>query len=56
MRGMQLKFDEIYGKKIIPENDSVRMVEKIVSEMDLSCLYRSYSQTEDLRQQRRRPC
>ena len=31
MRGMQLKFDEIYGEKIIPENDSVRMVEKIVS-------------------------
>ena len=43
MRGMQLKFDEFYGEKIIPENDSVRMVERIVKEMDLSSLYATYS-------------
>ncbi len=43
MREMQLKIDELYGEKIIPENDSVRMLEKTVSEMDLSCLYATYS-------------
>ncbi len=43
MRIMQYKIDEFIAEKIIPENDSVRMLEKIVSEMDLSCLYATYS-------------
>lgn len=43
MRIMQYKIDEFIAEKTISENDSVRMVEKIVSEMDLSCLYATYS-------------
>ncbi len=43
MRIMQYKIDEFIAEKIIPENDSVRMAERIVDEMDLSCLYATYS-------------
>ena len=33
-RNMQLKFDEYYGEKIIPENDSVRILDKIAEGME----------------------
>lgn len=44
-RNVQLKIDESFAEKVIPENDSVRLVDQIVEEMDLSSLMRAYSDT-----------
>ena len=44
-RNVQLKIDESFAEKVIPGNDSVRLVDKIVEEMDLSSLMRAYSDT-----------
>ena len=33
-RNVQLKFDEFYAEKIIPENDSVRLLEEIAEEIE----------------------
>ena len=40
---MQLKIDEIFAEKVIPGNDSVRLADYIVEEMDLRALYRAYN-------------
>lgn len=39
---MQLKIDEIFAEKIIPSNDSVRLLDQTVEEMDLTPLMRAY--------------
>lgn len=44
-RNMQLKIDEIFAEKEIPANDSVRLLDETVDEMDLCTLYRAYKQT-----------
>ena len=42
-RNIQLLISEEFAEKIIPQNDSVRLAEKLIEEMDLSCLYNTYS-------------
>ena len=44
-RDLQLLIDESFAEKVIPENDSVRLLDKIVEEMDLSALYGTYACT-----------
>ena len=39
---MQLLIDESFAEKIIPADDSVRLLDEIVEEMDLSPLHRAY--------------
>ncbi len=39
---MQLKIDESFAEKVIPENDSVRLLDKMVEEMDIGALMRAY--------------
>ncbi len=41
-RNVQLLIDESFAEKIIPANDSVRLLDEIVEEMDLSPLKRAY--------------
>ena len=40
---MQLKIDESFAEKVIPANDSVRLLDKIVEEMDIGALKRAYN-------------
>ena len=40
---MQLKIDESFAEKVIPADDSVRLLNKIVEEMDLRALMRAYN-------------
>ncbi len=40
---MQLLISEEFAERIIPENDSVRLCDEIIEEMDLCELYRTYS-------------
>ncbi len=42
---MQLKMDEIFAEKIIPADDSVRLLDEIIEEMDHSPLFRAYKRT-----------
>jgi Transposase and inactivated derivatives len=42
---MQLKFDEFYAEKEIPANDSVRLLDQIVEEMNLTPLWSTYKRT-----------
>lgn len=42
-RRIQLLISEEFAEKIIPENDSVRLADEIIDEMDLECLYNTYS-------------
>ena len=42
-RNIQLLISEEFAEKTIPENDSVRLLDKVIDEMDLSSLYRTYS-------------
>jgi len=42
---MQLKFDEFFAEKEIPANDSVRLIDEIVEELDLSSLLSTYKRT-----------
>ena len=42
-RHIQLLISEEFAEKIIPENDSVRLPDEIIDEMDLSTLIRTYS-------------
>ena len=39
---MQLKIDESFAERYIPANDSVRLLDRVVEEMDLSALMRAY--------------
>lgn len=40
---VQLLIDESFAEKIIPANDSVRLLDEIVEEMDLTLLMRAYN-------------
>ena len=42
-RNIQLLISEEFAEKIIPENDSVRLVDEIIEKIDLRSLYRAYS-------------
>lgn len=42
-RDVQLLIDESFAEKIIPANDSVRLLDEIVEEMDLTPLMRAYN-------------
>lgn len=44
-RNVQIKIDEVFAEKVIPADDSVRLLDKIVEEMNLDPLYRAYSDT-----------
>lgn len=43
-RVVQLKIDEIFAENVIPADDSVRLLDQIVEEMDLTPLMRAYSE------------
>jgi transposase len=43
-RVVQLKIDEVFAENVIPADDSVRLLDRIVEEMDLSPLMRAYSE------------
>ena len=42
-RHIQLLISDEFAEKIIPENDSVRLCDDIIDEMDLYSLFRTYS-------------
>ena len=42
-RNIQLLISEEFAEKTIPENDSVRLIDKVIDEMDLTAFYRTYS-------------
>lgn len=42
-RHMQLLISEEFAERIIPDNDSVRLLDNIIDEMDLRCLFSTYS-------------
>lgn len=44
-REMQVKIDEIFAEKVIPGDDSVRLINQIVEEMDLTSLMSTYKRT-----------
>jgi len=44
-RNVQLKIDEIIAEKIIPADDSVRLSDEIMEEMDYTPLLRAYKRT-----------
>lgn len=41
-RNVQLKIDEAFAERVIPANDSVRLLEQTVEEMDLRPLWSTY--------------
>lgn len=42
-RNIQLLISEEFAEKTIPENDSVRLIDEVIDEMDLTPLYHTYS-------------
>ena len=42
---MQEKIDEVFAEREIPADDSVRLLDQIVEEMDIRPLMRAYSDT-----------
>lgn len=44
-RNVQLKIDEVFAEKIIPADDSVRLLDEIMEEMDYTGLMRAYKRT-----------
>src|SRR5665647_1957087 len=44
-RNVQLKIDEFFAEKIIPADDSVRLLDEIMEEMDETPLWRAYQRT-----------
>ncbi len=44
-RNVQLKLDEFFAEKIIPADDSVRLLDEIMEEMDETPLWRAYQRT-----------
>ena len=42
-RHMQLLISEEFAERIIPDNDSVRLLDDIIDEMDLRCIFSAYS-------------
>jgi len=41
-RNVQLLLSEEFAEKIVPKNDSVRLLDKMIGEMNLTSLYRAY--------------
>jgi len=41
-RNVQLKIDESFAERVIPGSDSVRLLDKIVKEMNIGALMRAY--------------
>jgi transposase len=44
-RNVQLKIDEVFAEKNIPADDSVRLLDEIIEEMDYTPLMRAYKRT-----------
>ena len=44
-RYVQLKIDEVFAEKVIPADDSVRLLDEIMEEMDHTPLFRAYKRT-----------
>lgn len=44
-RNVQLKIDEMVAEKMIPPDDSVRLLDEIIEEMDYTPLMRAYKRT-----------
>ncbi len=44
-RNVQLKIDEVFAEKVIPADDSVRLLDQIMEEMDYTALLRAYKRT-----------
>lgn len=44
-RNVQLKIDEVFAEKIIPADDSVRLLDEMIEEMDCTPLMRAYKRT-----------
>ena len=44
-RNIQLKIDEVFAEKEIPANDSVRLLDEVMEEMDYTPLMRAYKRT-----------
>jgi transposase len=44
-RNVQLKIDEIFAEKVVPADDSVRLLDEIMEEMDYTPLMRAYKRT-----------
>jgi len=44
-RYVQLKIDEVFAEKVIPADDSVRLLDEIMEEMDHNPLFRAYKRT-----------
>jgi len=44
-RNVQLKIDEVFAEKVIPVEDSVRLLDEIIEEMDHTPLFRAYKRT-----------
>lgn len=44
-RDVQLKIDEIFAEKVIPADDSVRLLDEIMEGMDYTPLFRAYKRT-----------
>lgn len=44
-RNVQLKIDEIFAEKIIPADDSVRLLDEVMEEMNYTPLMRAYKRT-----------
>ena len=42
-RKIQLLISEEFAEKIISENDSVRLLDEVIDEIDLTALYHTYS-------------
>ena len=42
---MQLKLDEVFAEKLVPADDSVRLLDDIIEEMDFGPLMRAYEST-----------
>ena len=42
-REIQLLISEEFAERIIPENDSVRLLDEIIDSLDLNLLYETYS-------------
>ena len=42
-RNIQLLISEEFAEKIISENDSVRLLDEVIDEIDLTALYHTYS-------------
>jgi len=44
-RNVQLKIDEIFAERAIPADDSVRLLDEVMEEMDYTPLMRAYKRT-----------